>query len=111
MLLLEIGKYLNAHPATKETPFKLPTPGLPFTPAKPPPTPAVPRGWKINEILPLHSAAHGGGGVTDDMFKDMMAGMGMPAGALGDGAGGSGSGGMVNAAEKKEKKEKGKKKR
>jgi len=43
--------------------------------AKPPPPPAVPKGWKMNTILPLHSAALTGGGVSDNFFKDMMAEM------------------------------------
>jgi len=43
--------------------------------AKPPPPPAVPKGWKMNAILPLHSAALTGGGVSDNFFKDMMAEM------------------------------------
>lgn len=56
-------------------------------PDKPPPPPAVPRGWKINEILPLHSAAVTGGGVSEDLLKEMMAGMGGPAGAAGSATG------------------------
>lgn len=52
-------------------------------PDKPPPPPAVPRGWKINEILPLHSAAVTGGGVSEDLLKEMMGGMGGPTGAAG----------------------------
>ena len=42
---------------------------------EPPGPPAVPRGWKMNTILPLHSAALGGGGVSENLFKDMMAEM------------------------------------
>ena len=42
----------------------------------PPPPPAVPRGFKMGEILPLHSPALSGGGVSDNMFKDMMSEMG-----------------------------------
>lgn len=37
--------------------------------------PAVPRGWKINPIVPLHSPALSGGGVSENLFKDMMAEM------------------------------------
>lgn len=46
------------------------------------PPPAIPRGFKIGTILPLHSPALSGGGVSEDMFKDMMAQMGgqLPAG-------------------------------
>ena len=41
-------------------------------PSKPLPPPAVPRGWKINAILPLHSPALSGGGVSENIFKEMM---------------------------------------
>ena len=34
--------------------------------------PAVPRGWKIGTILPVHSPALSGGGVSENMFKEMM---------------------------------------
>jgi len=40
-----------------------------------PPAPAVPRGWKINDIIPLHSAAQTGGGVSENMLKDFQAAM------------------------------------
>jgi signal recognition particle subunit SRP19 len=42
---------------------------------EPLPPPAVPRGWKVNEILPLHSPAVTGGGVSENFLKDMMAEM------------------------------------
>ena len=49
----------------------------------------------MNTILPLHSAALSGGGVSENLFKDMMAEM------QGEqGSGGAGSGGKS----KKEKK-------
>ena len=91
--------------------------------------PAVPKGWKINPILPLHSPAMSGGGVSDNMFRDMMAQMqaeggppggpgGMPqlppglagmAGALGGGGGGaSNPGGGGGEPKKKKDKKKGK---
>ena len=59
--------------------------------------PAVPRGWKINDILPLHSPAMSGGGVSENFFKDMMAEMQQQGGA--GGAGGqlpAGMAGMLN---------------
>lgn len=34
--------------------------------------PAVPRGWKMGSILPLHSPALSGGGVSDNFLKEMM---------------------------------------
>ena len=41
-----------------------------------PPAPAIPRGFKMGTILPLHSPALSGGGVSDNFLKDMMAEMG-----------------------------------
>ena len=52
-------------------------------PDGPLPPPAVPKGWKLNPILPLHSPALSGGGVSDNILKDMMQEM--------QGAGGEGS--------------------
>ena len=37
-----------------------------------PPPPAVPKGWKINEILPVYSPALSGGGISDNLMKDLM---------------------------------------
>jgi signal recognition particle subunit SRP19 len=88
-------------------------------PSKPWPKPAVPRGWKMGELLPYWSPAVTGGGVSENLFKDMMKEMqgaggggagGMPdmasllVGAAGGGAGGGSEGGKT----KKEKKGKGK---
>ncbi len=50
----------------------------------PPPPPSVPKGWKLNTILPLHSPALSGGGISENIFKDMMQEM--------QGAGGAGGG-------------------
>lgn len=46
------------------------------------PTPAVPRGFKMGTVLPLHSPALSGGGVSDTFLQDMMQQMGgqMPPG-------------------------------
>ena len=44
-------------------------------PEKLPPAPAAPRGWKIGTILPIHSPAYSGGGVSDNPLKDAMAEM------------------------------------
>ncbi|KAM5351931.1 hypothetical protein ACJ41O_004654 [Fusarium nematophilum] len=41
-------------------------------PGKPYPKPAVPRGWKMGELLPYLSNAMTGGGVSENLFKDMM---------------------------------------
>jgi signal recognition particle subunit SRP19 len=106
LLFRAVGTYLTQHPTTPQTPLKLRIPNVPFDgkPAKPP---VVPRGWKIGSILPLHSPALAGPGVSDDIFKDMMAGMGM--GGLMDGAPGPSAGSGSGQVEKKEKKEKKKK--
>jgi signal recognition particle subunit SRP19 len=58
---------------------------------EPNPAPAVPRGWKMNKILPFHSAAVTGGGVSENFFNDMMKEMQ----GLG---GGQAPSGMVDAA-------------
>jgi signal recognition particle subunit SRP19 len=51
-------------------------------PEKLPEAPPAPRGWKIGKILPIHSPAYSGGGVSDNPLKDAMAEMqnmqGMP---------------------------------
>lgn len=98
MLYKAVAEYLQRHPTTKEAPLRLRLPNMPFD-GKPPEPPAVPRGWKMGDILPLHSAAVSGGGVSDDIFKEMMREMGMP----GMEAGPSG-GEQVVKKEKKEKK-------
>ncbi|UNI20012.1 signal recognition particle subunit [Purpureocillium takamizusanense] len=77
---------------------------------KPYPRPAVPRGWKMGDLLPYLSPAMTGGGVSENLFKDMMKEMqggGDPMAALmasqqAGAAGGSGSGsglGMLAADE------------
>lgn len=109
-----VAEHLRAHPTTEESPNRLRIQGMPL-PDKPLPPPAVPRGWKVGKILPLHSPALSGGGVNENMFKDMMAemqGMGGPqglAGMLGGGAGaGPGAGGGSDAVARKKEKKKGK---
>lgn len=99
-------------------------------PKGPPPPPSIPKGWKLNTILPLHSPAVSGGGVSENMLKDMMQEMqGSGAGAAGGGnpmaglmgamagggadasGGGGGGGGSGEAKQGKRKREKeGKKK-
>jgi signal recognition particle subunit SRP19 len=51
------------------------------------PEPAVPKGWKMSKILPLHSPALTGGGVSENFMQDMMAEM-----MGGDGGSGANSG-------------------
>ena len=89
-----IAEYLKAHPTTERTPLQFPIHGI-QPPKDKAPTPAVPRGFKMGNILPLHSPALTGGGVSDNMMADMMrelqgAGGGMPEGMGGPAAGGGG---------------------
>lgn len=44
-------------------------------PEKLPNAPPAPRGWKVGKILPIHSPAYSGGGVSDNPFKEAMAEM------------------------------------
>jgi signal recognition particle subunit SRP19 len=117
-LYILVAEYLQAHPTTKDSPLKLQIQGVP-APEKLEP-PAVPRGWKINSILPLHSPAMSGGGVSENFFKDMMADMqkgggagvpqlppamaGMFGAAGGGGAGASQAGSSGEGGRKKDKK-------
>ncbi|KAI9847525.1 MAG: signal recognition particle subunit [Thelocarpon superellum] len=79
-----IAAHLRAHPTTDASARRMLIRGLPPPdPNKPLPAPAVPRGWKINAILPLHSPALTGGGVSEDMMKEMLAGMGQGLGGMG----------------------------
>ncbi|KAF2749443.1 SRP19-domain-containing protein [Sporormia fimetaria CBS 119925] len=96
-----IGLYLVDHPTQKNSPLRLRIAGLP-TPSEPLPEPAVPRGWKMNKILPLHSNALTGGGVSDNFLQQMMAEMQGEAGS----AAGSGTSSGAEGKKKKEKKKK-----
>lgn len=82
-----ISAHLKANPTTEETPLRLRIQGVPMPKDKIPP-PAIPRGSKIGTILPLHSPALSGGGVSENFLKDMMAEMGgqLP-GGIGNDAG------------------------
>ncbi|KAF2204907.1 signal recognition particle, SRP19 subunit [Delitschia confertaspora ATCC 74209] len=96
-LYILIAKYLKAHPTTARSPLNLRIAGLP-PPKEPLPEPAVPRGWKMNRVLPLHSPALTGGGVSDNFLQDMMA-------EMAGGAGGEpSSGGAVSKKKDKKKK-------
>ncbi|KAL8764847.1 MAG: hypothetical protein Q9209_007858 [Squamulea sp. 1 TL-2023] len=78
-----ISTYLLSHPTTTNSPLRLRVHGMPPPdPSKPIPPPAVPRGWHINSILPLHSPALSGGGVSDNILKDMMGQMGGQGGGM-----------------------------
>jgi len=69
-LYAAMAKYLQSHPATAQSPMKVSIPG--YKVDKPPQPPAIPKGWKINEILPLQSPALSGGGVSDNLMRDLM---------------------------------------
>lgn len=60
-----------------------------------PPPPEIPKGWKVGTVLPLHSPAVTGGGVSENFFKDMMAEM------QGQQVEGSGGGGEAKKKDKK----------
>ena len=115
-LYILVAQYLKAHPTTEESPYRLRIRGLPM-PEKLPAAPSAPRGWKIGTILPIHSPAYSGGGVSDNPLKDAMAEMqnmqGMPGmpqiPGMPDLAGLMGGGPSAAPAEKKKKdKKKGK---
>lgn len=100
-LYILISQHLKQNPTQRNTPLRLRVAGLP-QPKEPLPEPAIPRGWKMNTILPLHSPALTGGGVSDDFLRDMMAEM---QGELG-GAGGSAASSGTEGKSKKDKKKK-----
>ncbi|KAL3424129.1 signal recognition particle subunit SRP19 [Phlyctema vagabunda] len=110
-LYILIAQHLQANPTTVAHSTQIRMPGLQVPdPKKPFPHPAVPKGWKIGDIVPYYSAAMSGGGVSDNMFRDMMAEMQGAAG-MGGQAVAEGSNSNAGAIEpKKEKKDKKKKK-
>ena len=92
-----ISENLKSHPTTASSPLRLRIAGLP-PPKEPLPEPAIPRGWKMNTVLPLHSPALTGGGVSENFFQEMMAEM------QGEAAGGASGGSGGEGKKKKEKK-------
>jgi signal recognition particle subunit SRP19 len=91
-----IAEYLRSHPTTEESPLRLQLHGLPLPKDGKVPQPAIPKGFKIGTVLPLHSPALSGGGVSDNFLQDMMAEMGgeLPEGMKGM-ANMGGGGGMA----------------
>jgi signal recognition particle subunit SRP19 len=96
-----VGQYLKDNPTRKEDPLELKIPGLPVPEnflAEDGEVKA-PRGWKMGKILPVHSAAVSGGGVSENFFKEAMEemkamqGQGSPAGLP------QGGGGMPDMAQ------------
>ena len=70
-----VATYLKSHPTEPDDPLKLRIRGMPnLVPEKGEPWKNIarPRGWRMNEVLPLHSSAVSGGGVSENYFKDMM---------------------------------------
>jgi signal recognition particle subunit SRP19 len=70
-----MAEHLQAHPVNTQSPLKVQIPGLKVD--KLPPPAAVPKGWKLNEILPVYSPALSGGGVSDNLMRDLMREEGM----------------------------------
>lgn len=69
-LYVLVARYLATHPTSDASPgLRL---GLAGAGPSPWPRPAVPRGWKVGDLLPWASAAMTGGGVSDNLFRDMM---------------------------------------
>lgn len=132
-LYLLVAQHLRNNPTT-DTSRSLrmevrgaPMPPQALEPDQPWPRPAIPRGWKMGELLPYYSPAMTGGGVSENFLKDMMKEMGgagggaggMPdmasllaaaggGGGLGGFGGPSGSGSGSGGGGRKEKKGKGK---
>ncbi|KAH0556825.1 hypothetical protein GP486_005381 [Trichoglossum hirsutum] len=95
-----VSKHLLANPTTPASPLRLRLPNVPMPdPSKPIPPVAIPRGWKMGTILPIHSPALSGGGVSENFFKEMMGELqGQAEASTGGGDGGS------TGKKKKEKK-------
>lgn len=118
-LYLLIAKHLAENPTTdKSQGLRVRMGGQIHPPeGEPYPKPAVPRGWKMNEYVPYLSAAMTGGGVSENLFKDIMGAMqggGDPMAALmaaQQGGGLPGAGGPAPAALDDGKKKKDKKKK
>ncbi|KAK0740522.1 signal recognition particle, SRP19 subunit [Schizothecium vesticola] len=124
-LYVLVGRWLVAHPTTEDSAsLRVVVRGAPPPPQAQEggkwPRPAVPRGWKMGELLPYYSPAMTGGGVSENFLKDMMKEMGGGAGGGGDmasmlaaaagAAGGGGGGGMLGGGSAGEGKKKEKKK-
>ncbi|KAH6610262.1 signal recognition particle subunit srp19 [Trichoderma cornu-damae] len=113
-LYILVARHLRENPTTDSSPgLRLRFGGQIQPPeGKPYPRPAVPRGWKMGEYLPYLSAAMTGGGVSENLFKDMMkemqGGADPMAALMASQAGGGGMSGTEESAKKKKKDKKGK---
>ena len=96
-LYILVATHLRANPTTDQSrSLRMEVRGAPLPPqalepGKPWPRPAVPRGWKMGELLPYYSPAMTGGGVSENILKDMMKEMQQ--------GGGGGPGGMPDMAQ------------
>ncbi|KAK3947795.1 signal recognition particle, SRP19 subunit [Pseudoneurospora amorphoporcata] len=113
-LYILVAQHLKKHPTTDDSPaLRVVVRGAGPPPrdmledgeGKAWPRPAVPRGWKMGELLPWYSPAMTGGGVSENFLKDMMKEMGpggsmpgMPGMSGGAGGAGGGGGGMPDMA-------------
>ncbi|KAJ9653074.1 signal recognition particle subunit [Neophaeococcomyces mojaviensis] len=94
-----VAQYLKDHPTKPEDPLELRIQGLQVPEKFLESKVAVPRGWKMSGVLPVHSAAVSGGGVSDNFLKEAMEEMraaqaqGQLPG-MGGAGGGAGPGGM-----------------
>jgi len=68
-LYRDIAEGLRQHPTTINTPMELPVQGIQ---SKLFDAPHIPKGMKLGTILPMHSPALSGGGISDNIMKDMM---------------------------------------
>ncbi|KAG5980945.1 hypothetical protein E4U55_003455 [Claviceps digitariae] len=119
-LYILVAKHLLENPTSEDSPGLRVRMGGQIQPPEGTayPRPAVPRGWKMSEFVPYMSPAMTGGGVSENLFKDMMREMqggGNPMAALmggaaggEDGSAGAGAGAAAGGKKKKDKKGKGK---
>ena len=89
-----VAEYMKDHPTRPDDPLELKIQGLPVPENFLDTKVAVPRGWKMGDVLPVHSAAVSGGGVSDNFFKEAMEEMKQAQAAGQLPAGGAGPGGM-----------------
>ncbi|KAK2070970.1 hypothetical protein P8C59_005428 [Phyllachora maydis] len=110
-----VAAHLQAHPTAEDSAsLRFRIPGVPPPPAlepgKPWPKPAVPRGWTMGRLLPYYSPAMTGGGVSENLFKDMMKEMQGGGGDMasmlsGAGPSAAAAGGPTAGGEEKKRKE------
>lgn len=67
-----VASYLQDHPTQETDPHKVPVPGVDASKSK---RAAIPKGMKINDIIPLHSPAMAGQGMDSNGLASMMGSM------------------------------------